>query len=196
MKPIRAMPAAALAVAAAALPAAAHEVICRAFLTGPSEALPSGSAGLGAAIITFDLGLFTIQITFAGLCGNVTASDIHCRTTTRGTGTVGVATRTPNFLDFPARRQLRLLRSHLGHEPGVELQRGVRHWQRRHGQHSVHGAAERHRRRSLVHEHPLHVCPGGEIRGFLVPIPEPGSCGLTGAGLPGLGMFMRRRRAA
>jgi len=101
MKP-RALIAAGLLALAAALPAAAHEAVYRAVLTGSSEIPPNASPGTGTALITVDFDLFTmeVQVSFADLIGTTTASHIHCCTATPGSGNVGVATVLPSFTGF------------------------------------------------------------------------------------------------
>ena len=72
-------------------------------LTGPSEEPPNASPGTGFADVTFDLVAHTmrVQITFSGLIGFTTASHIHSPTAVPFTGTAGVATQTPSFAGFP-----------------------------------------------------------------------------------------------
>ena len=86
---------AALALAVAAMPAAAHEQFYATTLSGANENPANASFGSGAAVVTIDLDLLTmrLQTTFAGLTGNVTASHIHC--CTAAPGNVGVASQIP-----------------------------------------------------------------------------------------------------
>lgn len=83
--------------------AQAHTVVYTAILTGPAEAPPNASPGIGSATVTFDLDLVTMRVeaSFSGLIGNVTASHIHGATAVAGTGTAGVMTQTPSFTGFP-----------------------------------------------------------------------------------------------
>ena len=197
MKLTHALPAAtALALAVAALPATAHEVIYKAFLTGAAESPPNASTGLGVAVITFDLDLFTMQIqtTFAGLTGNVTASHIHCCTAVPGAGNVGVATQTPTFVDFPLGAtfgsydhtfDMTLASSY--NAPFITANGGTVSTAFT----ALINGIDAGRAYLNIHSS---FAPGGEIRGFLAPVPEPASYGLMGVGLLALGAFMRRRR--
>ncbi len=81
-----------------------HQVQYHILLDGPSEAPPNSSPATGTGLVTVDLDLVTLrlQTTFSGLVGNTTAAHIHCCTAVAETGTAGVATQTPTFIDFPA----------------------------------------------------------------------------------------------
>jgi len=97
---------AAAALSAAALVhgvAQAHESIYTAPLLGASEFPAASTPGTGIATVTMDFDLLTMRVeaTFSGLLGNVTASHIHCCTTTPNTGNAVVATMTPSFTGFP-----------------------------------------------------------------------------------------------
>jgi hypothetical protein len=183
-------------LALTALPAAAHEQIYTVVMTGPAEAPPNASGGDGVAIITFDLDLFTmrVQTTFAELAGNVTASHIHCCTAVPGAGTAGVATQTPTFTGFP----LGATFGSYDHTFDMTLA-------------SSYNAAfitanggtvstaftallngiDAGRAYFNIH---TSFAPGGEIRGFLAPVPEPSSYALMLGGLAAIGALVRRRR--
>ena len=87
----------------AAVTARANPIDYTANLTGPREDPPNASPGTGFADVTFDLVAHTmrVQITFSGLIGTTTASHIHSPTALPFTGKAGVATQTPTFSGFP-----------------------------------------------------------------------------------------------
>jgi hypothetical protein len=170
-----------------------------AILTGPKEAPPNTSPGVGATVVTFDAAthLLEVNVAFGGLTGETTAAHIHCCTATPGSGTAGVATETPSFGGFPlgvhngaysnsydtslpATWSADFLSAHGGTTAGAEaaftagLNSGTAYF-------NIHSTAY----------------PTGEIRGFLTPVvaavPEPGSYAMLGLGLPAVLMIARRR---
>lgn len=87
----------------AAAPSFATTTVYTTTLTGPNEAPPNASPGIGLAIVTLDDTSFSmrLQTVFFGLLGTVTNSHIHCCTTVPGVSTAGVATQLPTFAGFP-----------------------------------------------------------------------------------------------
>ena len=87
----------------AAVTARANPIDYIANLTGPSEFPPNSSPGTGFADVTLDLVAHTmrVQITFSGLIGTTIASHIHSPTAVPFTGAAGVATQVPTFTGFP-----------------------------------------------------------------------------------------------
>lgn len=75
-----------------------------AFLDGPSEAPANASPGTGSALVSYDPAthLLTVSASFANLLGLSTNAHIHGPTTLPLTGTAGVITQTPTFVGFPA----------------------------------------------------------------------------------------------
>jgi hypothetical protein len=180
---------------AGSLQASAHTVQYGAFLNGPSEAPPNASLGIGTALITLDLDLLTMQVdaVFSGLTGNVTASHIHCCTTTAGTSTAGVATTTPTFPGFPlgvaageyhqsfdltaASTYNAAFVTANGGTIGTALDALILGLDSGKAYFNIHSSTSQ----------------GGEIRGFLAPVPLPAAVWLLASALGGLLPTVRRR---
>jgi CHRD domain/PEP-CTERM motif len=197
MKLSHALPAAALVtLTLAAVPASAVTIVYQAILAGANESPPVASAGVGVGLVTFDTTLNTmrVQTTFAGLTGLTTVAHIHCCTAVPGAGTVGVATTTPTFPGFPAGAtfgsydvtfDMTLASSfnaayitNNGGTPATAFAAFLT------------GAAAG---KAYLNIHSS-FATGGEIRGFLSPVPEPATYAMMFAGLAGLGWVARRRQ--
>jgi CHRD domain/PEP-CTERM motif len=186
-----------LAGAALALPAAALQVTYGASLSGAAESPPNASAGTGTTTVIIDDVADTMEVivSFSGLSGTTTASHIHCCTALPGTGTAGVATVLPLFTGFPTgvtsgtydhtfdmtlagSYNPAFVTAHGGTAAGAfsALLAGI-------------NAGE-----AYLNVHST-FAPGGEIRGFLAPVPEPETYALMLAGLAAIGAVVRRRRS-
>ncbi len=172
-----------------------------AILNGPSESPPNASDAFGVAQIKFDTSthVLMVEVAFVGLDGTTTASHIHCCTATPGTGPAGVATELPSFTGFPlgvtsgayshtfdtsmtSTWNPSFLAAHGGTASGAEaaFDAGL-----------MGGSAYLNIHSTLY--------PGGEIRGFLMPVtavPEPASLALLVGGIPVVGLALRRRQKA
>ena len=176
--------------AALLLPVSTHATIYvfDANLDGPSESPPNASPGTGFAQVTFDdvANTMNVNVTFSGLLGTTTASHIHAATTLPGTGTAGVATTTPYFAGFPIgvtsgtyNNTLDMTMSSSYNSAFVTASGGT-----------IPGAEAALLAAMLADKAYLNihssVATGGEIRGFLVLVPEPGVVTLfvLGAAIP------------
>lgn len=163
-------------------------------LDGPSE--PTSSPGIGSGSASYDDTLHTLQIqlSFSGLDGNTTAAHIHAPTLVPLSGTAGVATTTPSFAGFPLgvtsgtfSTTLDLTQSSSYNPSYITANGGTTA-----GAESALAAAIAGGNAYFnIHSTSF---GGGEIRGFLVAVPEPSMLAIAGLGVIGaiLG-FVRRR---
>ena len=175
---------------------ASHATLARyeAILTGPNENPPNASPGTGIAIVDYDSVARTmrVQASFSGLLGTTTAVHIHC--CTAAPGNVGVATQTPSFTLFP----LGVTAGAYDHTFDMTLASSYRA-----GFITANGGSPAAAELALflgmdndlsyfnIH---TNLFRGGEIRGFLHAVPEPGTLALFTLALVGAG-FVRRRKA-
>jgi hypothetical protein len=164
-----------------------------AVLTGPGESPPNASPGTGFTNVDYDNVAHTlhVQVTFSGLQGTTTASHIHSATAVPFTGTAGVATTTPTFAGFPLGvtsgtydNTLDLTQTS-SYNPAYQSANGGTPASAEAALIAGINAGE-----AYLNIH-TSVVPGGEIRGFLVPVPEPASIALLAC--PSL--LLRRRKA-
>ncbi|MGH7131674.1 MAG: CHRD domain-containing protein [Phycisphaerales bacterium] len=187
--------AAALTITAAASTASADIVSYDVVFSGPAESPPNASPGTGVGTVTYDSTLHTLTLScvFSDLLGTTTNSHIHAATAVPFAGLAGVATTTPTFAGFPTGvtsgtynmvLDLTLASSYNpayvtanGGTPAsaeaaltASFAAGTAYW-------NIHSS----------------LFQGGEIRGFLTPVPSPGSAVLAAVGLGALA-FGRRTR--
>ena len=171
-----------LTVSLAVRNAQATPVTLTAFLSGPNESPPNASPATGFAVVIVDPAAETlsISVTFSGLTSNTQAAHIHC--CVAPPGTVGVATTVPAFPGFPLgvtsgtyNSQVFDLTQSLIYNPAFVTANG--------GLPQAEAAliAGLLGGRTYLNIHTVNF-PGGEIRGFLVPVPEPDSLYLLGFG--------------
>jgi len=186
------------AVLASASAAQATITVYNATLNGPNESPPNASPGTGTATVTIDdvLNTMRVQVSFSGLTSGTTASHIHAATPTPFTGTAGVATTTPTFPGFPLGvtagtydNLFDLLAASTYNSAFVTANGGTTA--------SAEAAllAAIAQGRAYLNIHTSNFT-GGEIRGFLVAVPEPASWALMLLGFGATGIALRRRRTS
>jgi hypothetical protein len=173
----------------------ASPITYRTTLSGANEAPPNASPATGwAEVIVDDVAhTMSVEVSFSGLIGNVTAAHIHCCTADPGVGVAGVATQTPSFIGFPAgvtagsyfqTFDMTLASSYRAGFIGADGTPSTAELA------LFQGLADG---KAYFNIHTT-VYPGGEIRGFLEPVPEPASMILFGTGLAGVLARARKRR--
>jgi hypothetical protein len=165
-------------------------------LDGPSEPTPSLGTGFGTASYDDTLHTLQIQLSFSGLQGNTSAAHIHAPTLVPLTGTANVATTTPSFVGFPLgvtsgtfNTTLDLTQASSYNASFITANGGTTA-----GAESALAAAIAGGNAYFnIHSTSF---GGGEIRGFLVPVPEPSTLAFAGLGLIGAILGFARRRPA
>ncbi len=160
---------------------------------GP-EAVGATGTGIGTVAIDTTLNYMLINLEFSGLSGNTTASHIHGPTPNPFTGTAGVITAVPSFPGFPLGvtfgtytrlYDMSLASSYnptfVTNNGGTPLSAFA----------AFTTAAAAGRTYLNIHSSRF---PGGEIRAFLNPVPEPSSVALTGIGIALLAYGRHRTR--
>lgn len=164
-------------------------------LTGPKESPANASPGTGSATIFLDttLNTLSLNVSFSGLTGTTTASHIHGATAVAGAGTAGVATTTPTFVGFPLgvtsgsfASVLDLTQSSSYNPAYVTANGGTTAT----AEAALIAAIQSGRTYLNIH---TSTFGGGEIRGFLTPVPEPTTMAMLGLGSLLLARAARRR---
>jgi hypothetical protein len=168
----------------------------RVSLDGPSEVPVNASPGFGLGEVDYNSTLHTLFVGFyfSNLLGTTTASHIHAATASPFTGTAGVATTTPTFAGFPLgvnggvyTNTLDLTLASSWNSAFVSANGGT------------FASAEAALATAMASgESYLNVhssfAQGGEIRGFLIAVPEPSALAIFGLGASALASKTRARR--
>jgi len=168
-------------------------------MDGPSEfPVPvNPSPGIGSATVTFDAtaNILSISASFSGLTGTTTAAHIHAPTAVAFTANAGVAVHSPSLAGFPlgvtsgsysmnynlastSTYSTGFLNNNGGTVASAEA--------------ALLGYLQSGRAYLNIH---TSAFPGGEIRGFLTPVPEPETMAMIAGGALGAFAILRRVRS-
>jgi len=167
-------------------------------LDGASEFPANGSGGTGFATVDYDNVAHTLalNVVFTNLTGNTTASHIHAPTLFPFalTNNAGVATTTPSFTGFPLgvtsgsfSSTLNLTLASSFNPSYVTANGGTT----ASAEAALAAAIASGRAYWNIHSS---FAGGGEIRGFLTPVPEPSTLAVVGLGLVGIAARTWSRR--
>lgn len=182
-----------VAVLCATVSAQAAPILFTAELSGPAESPPNASPGTGFARVEFDIVAHTlfVEASFDNLLAPTTAAHIHAPTALPLTGIASVATQTPSFATFPLSVTQGVFSQTLPtdvastYNPAfVTANGGVDN-----AELALHNALLQQRAYFNIH---TTMFLGGEVRGFLTPVPEPGTISIFA--LSGIGLLLARRR--
>ena len=174
--------------------AKADQIVFTATLTGAQEVPPTGSPGIGSALVTIDTvtNLMIVNVSFAGLLSPTTIAHIHCCAGPGGTAIP--ATTVPSFPGFPVGvttgtyLQTFDLTLASSYNPAFIAANGG----------TVAGARAAFitgllNGQAYFNIHTVQF-PNGEIRGQLQAIPEPATLLLLTSGIVGVAGALRKRR--
>jgi hypothetical protein len=165
-------------------------------LNGPNESPPNSSPATGSATVVYDPTAHTlaVNVSFSGLTTLSTAAHIHATTAAPGTGTAGVATVMPAFPGFPLNVTSGSymgtldLTSLSSYNPAFVTNNG-----------GTTASAEATLAAALANDQAylnIHTSmfPSGEIRGFLLAVPEPLSIVMLSTGVLGVLAYQWRTK--
>ncbi|MDQ1832551.1 CHRD domain-containing protein [Massilia scottii] len=176
-------------------PAFADVTTYRATMSGPSEAPPNASPAFSVAtFIIDDLAMtLSMNVPFFNLRGTTTTAHIHCCTADLLSGIAPPATPELDQFGFPTDVRQGVFNATLSladpsaFNPGFLLASGGTVEQARAA--LIQGFAAN---KAYFNIHSAQF-PAGEIRGFIVAVPEPGSWAMMALGLGVLGFIARKK---
>jgi hypothetical protein len=165
-------------------------------LSGPAESPPNSSPGIGFGQVIVDTTARTMRVnfSFSGLTGATTNCHIHAATASPFAGTAGVATALPSFVGFPSGVTAGSFDSTLdltnsaSYNPAYVTNNGGTLAS---AEVALLSAIDSGRAYLNLHSTTF---SGGEIRGFLVAVPEPSSMLLSAFAVLGVAIGCYRKR--